>query len=65
MKLVYPQIEDAAQPEQFEQLHFEHFYLQPLDGPEIEANTKRAIAYCLSNPQWKLSLQTHKSLGIG
>lgn len=64
LKLVYSQIEDAAQPEQFEQLHFEHFYLQPMDGPEVEANTKRAIAYCLSNAQWKLSLQTHKYLGI-
>ncbi len=64
LKLVYPQIEDAAQPEQFEELRFEHFYLQPMDGPDIEANTKSAIDYCLKNPNWKLSLQTHKYLGI-
>ena len=62
LKLVYPQT--GAPPEIFEALDFEHFYLQPMDGPEREANTRRAIAYCKARPQWKLSLQTHKILGI-
>ena len=62
LKLVYPQA--AAMPERFESLDFEQFYLQPMDGPEREANTQAAIAYCLAHPQWRLSLQTHKLLGI-
>lgn len=64
LKLVYPQDEAAAQPERFAHLQFEHFFLQPLDSPEREANTHLAVAYCLTHPQWKLSLQTHKVLGI-
>ena len=64
LKLVYPQVEDDAQPERFESLAFEHFYLQPLDDTEREANTRAAIDYCLAHPRWQLSLQTHKLLGI-
>ncbi|BAB52301.1 7-carboxy-7-deazaguanine synthase [Mesorhizobium japonicum] len=62
LKLVYPQI--GAEPEHFEVLAFEHLLLQPMDGPEREANTAAAVAYCLANPRWRLSLQTHKFLGI-
>jgi len=62
LKLVYPQ--PGAEPERFEQLAFRHFSLQPMDGPEREANTERAIQYCLAHPRWRLSLQTHKLLGI-
>ncbi|WP_299196846.1 7-carboxy-7-deazaguanine synthase [uncultured Amphritea sp.] len=62
LKLVYPQ--PLAQPEQFAQLQFTHFYLQAMDGPMQRMNTQDSIAYCLANPQWKLSLQTHKLLGI-
>ena len=62
LKLVYPQIN--AHPSQYEHLEFEHFYLQPMDSPQAEANTKATLDYCLSHPQWKLSLQTHKMLGI-
>ena len=64
LKLVYPQAEDAAQPERFESLAFRHFYLQPLDDPERDAHTRAAIDYCLAHPLWQLSLQTHKLLGI-
>ena len=64
LKLVYPQAEDDGQPERFNDLQFEHFFLQPLDSPEREANTRLAVEYCLAHPQWKLSLQTHKVLGI-
>lgn len=62
LKLVYPQ--PLAPPEAFADLPFEHFFLQPMDGPDLEENTRRAIAYCLSHPKWRLSLQTHKLLGI-
>lgn len=62
LKLVYPQ--DGGDPAQFEQLDFASFRLQPLDGPDIERNTQAAIEYCLKNPGWRLSLQTHKYLGI-
>jgi len=64
LKLVYPQAEDDAQPERFTDLQFEHFFLQPLDSSEREANTRLALEYCLAHPQWKLSVQTHKILGI-
>ena len=64
LKLVYPQEEAEAQPERFAGLAFRHFYLQPLDGPAREANTARALDYCLHHPQWSLGLQTHKLLGI-
>jgi 7-carboxy-7-deazaguanine synthase len=62
LKLVYPQA-DAA-PERFVDLAFERFSLQPMDGPDVIENTARAVEYCLAHPQWRLSLQTHKTLGI-
>jgi 7-carboxy-7-deazaguanine synthase (Cx14CxxC type) len=64
LKLVFPQTEPEAQPDSFTQMNFRHFFLQPLDSPEREANTRNAVDYCLRNPLWKLSLQTHKILGI-
>jgi 7-carboxy-7-deazaguanine synthase (Cx14CxxC type) len=67
LKLVYPQRQAAAQPERFADLDFEAFLLQPMDaatGEETRANTAAALAYCLAHPQWRLSLQTHKMLGI-
>lgn len=62
LKLVYPQPENK--PEDFANLEFERFSLQPLDGPDIAQSTQAAIAYCLTHPQWRLSVQTHKTLGI-
>jgi 7-carboxy-7-deazaguanine synthase (Cx14CxxC type) len=62
LKLVYPQAE--APPERFADLEFTHFFLQPMDGPNVTENTERAIEYCLGHPQWRLSLQTHKVLGL-
>lgn len=62
LKLVYPQ--DGAEPERFEALGFDHFFLQPMDGPVRDANTAAALRYCLAHPRWRLSLQTHKLLGI-
>jgi 7-carboxy-7-deazaguanine synthase (Cx14CxxC type) len=62
LKLVYPQADGA--PEKFAGLLFDHFFLQPMDGPDREANTKLATEYCLAHPQWRLSLQTHKLIGI-
>ena len=62
LKLVYPQ--EKALPERFAGLDFERFYLQPMDGPDRERNTQLAVAYCLSHPQWRLSVQTHKYLGL-
>lgn len=62
LKLVYPQA--GAEPELFEELPFRHFFLQPMDGPDREANTALALRYCLEHPVWRLSLQTHKILGI-
>lgn len=62
LKLVFPQ--QGAEPERFAHLDFQHFFLQPLDGPERERNTQLAVRYCLEHPQWRLSLQTHKFLGI-
>ena len=64
LKLVYPQAEPEAQPECFEHLAFEHFSLQPMDGPSLAENTQRAVQYCLAHPRWRLSLQTHKLLGL-
>lgn len=64
LKLVYPQVEREAQPEYFEHLDFRYFSLQPMDGPELTENTRRAVEYCLSHPKWRLSLQTHKLLGL-
>ncbi len=62
LKLVYPQ--EKGEPEAFEGLNFERLFLQPMDGPDREENTRRAVRYCLEHPQWRLSLQTHKYLGI-
>jgi 7-carboxy-7-deazaguanine synthase (Cx14CxxC type) len=62
LKLVYPQAD--APPERFAALDFQHFFLQPMDGPVRDANTEAAVRYCLAHPQWRLSLQTHKLLGI-
>jgi 7-carboxy-7-deazaguanine synthase (Cx14CxxC type) len=64
LKLVYPQVEPEAQPERFAHLDFDRFFLQPMDGPDAAENTQRAVAYCLAHPRWRLSLQTHKLLGI-
>lgn len=64
LKLVYPQSEPEAQPAFFNDADFEHFYLQPMDGPDLAYNTEQTIAYCLAHPQWKLSVQTHKVVGI-
>lgn len=62
VKLVYPQ--PGAEPERFAHLGFTHFFLQPMDGPERERNTRLAVEYCLHHPQWRLSLQTHKLIGM-
>jgi 7-carboxy-7-deazaguanine synthase (Cx14CxxC type) len=62
IKLIFPQA--GAEPERFEDLDFRHFFLQPLDDPARAANTQLALRYCLEHPQWRLSLQTHKYLGI-
>lgn len=62
LKLVFPQ--EGADPERYERLDFEFFFLQPMDGARREQNTKLALEYCLTHPRWRLSLQTHKYLGI-
>ncbi len=62
LKLVYPQ--SQAMPERFRDLEFDNYYLQPLDDALQTANTKAAVEYCMAHPQWKLSLQTHKFIGI-
>jgi 7-carboxy-7-deazaguanine synthase (Cx14CxxC type) len=62
LKLIFPQA--GAEPELYENLDFQHFFLQPMDGAAREENTQLAVRYCLEHPQWRLSLQTHKLLGI-
>lgn len=62
LKLVFPQRDSS--PEQYQNLNFKHFYLQPMDGPDRELNTRRAVEFCLASPKWRISLQTHKILGI-
>lgn len=62
LKLVFPQ--DGAEPSRYESLAFDRFFLQPLDGPNRERHTDLAVAYCLNHPRWRLSLQTHKLLGL-
>jgi 7-carboxy-7-deazaguanine synthase len=62
LKLVFPQ--PGAEPERFVDLAFTHWFLQPMDGPDRERNTRAAVAYCLAHPRWRLSLQTHKTLGL-
>ena len=61
-KLVFPQ--PGVLPEQFEHLAFRYFLLQPMDGPDVAANTRDAVAYCLAHPKWRLSAQTHKMMGL-
>lgn len=62
LKLVY--LQEKAPPEHFVELAFDHFFLQPMDGPEKDVLTQQVIDYCKANPQWRLSVQTHKILGI-
>jgi 7-carboxy-7-deazaguanine synthase (Cx14CxxC type) len=62
LKLVYPQV--GGEPERYDHLDFRHFMLQPMDGPDVRHNTELAVAYCMSHPHWRLSLQTHKILGL-
>ena len=62
LKLVFPQ--ELAPPERFEGLGFDHFFLQPMDGPAQAENIQAAAAYCLAHPKWRLSLQTHKLIGL-
>jgi 7-carboxy-7-deazaguanine synthase len=62
LKLVYPQ--EGAPPERYANLLFDHFQLQPMNGPDLAANTLAAVKYCLTHPQWRLSLQTHKLIGV-
>ena len=62
LKLVYPQ--PGFEPEQFESLDFDHFCLQPMDGKDLQKNILECVSYCIENPLWRLSLQTHKILGI-
>ena len=62
LKLIYPQA--RGEPERYTGLDFTHFFLQPMDGPDRDVNTRAAIDYCLAHPQWRLSVQTHKYLGI-
>jgi 7-carboxy-7-deazaguanine synthase (Cx14CxxC type) len=62
LKLVFPQ--EGGDPSRYEHLAFDHFFLQPMDSDTREENTRRAVDYCLANPRWRLSLQTHKFLGM-
>jgi 7-carboxy-7-deazaguanine synthase len=62
LKLIYPQ--EGAEPERYTGLAFDHFFLQPMDNPQRAQNTAAAIEYCLAHPKWRLSLQTHKLIGI-
>jgi 7-carboxy-7-deazaguanine synthase (Cx14CxxC type) len=62
LKLVFPQA--GGEPERYMDLGFRHFFLQPMDGPDRRRNTELALQYCLEHPEWRLSLQTHKMLGL-
>lgn len=62
LKLVYPQAD--APPERFKDLEFDHFFLQPMDGPDLQENIRKTLDYCLKNPQWRISVQMHKVVGI-
>lgn len=62
LKLVFPQ--QGGDPADYERLDFEHFLLQPMDGPDVSRNTDAAVGYCLAHPRWRLSLQTHKAIGV-
>ena len=61
LKVVYPQAKD---PNEYLAMEFKHFFIQPMDGPEAKASLKEAIEFCQRNPVWRLSLQTHKMIGI-
>ncbi|MBM3562833.1 MAG: 7-carboxy-7-deazaguanine synthase [Alphaproteobacteria bacterium] len=62
LKLVFPQ--QGVDPVDYERLDFTHFLLQPMDGPDVSRNTEAAVSYCLAHPRWRLSLQTHKAIGV-
>jgi 7-carboxy-7-deazaguanine synthase (Cx14CxxC type) len=62
LKLIHPQA--GAEPERYDTLAFTHFFLQPMDGPQLALNTRLAVEYCMRHPRWRLSLQTHKLIGI-
>jgi 7-carboxy-7-deazaguanine synthase len=62
LKLVFPQ--PGGEPDRYTHLAFDHFFLQPMDGPDLAENTRQTVQYCLENPKWRVSLQTHKFLGI-
>lgn len=62
LKLIYPQV--GIDPEQYLALNFQYFFLQPMDGPNVKENEQKAVQYCMTHPQWRLSLQTHKILGL-
>ncbi|MBM3576622.1 MAG: 7-carboxy-7-deazaguanine synthase [Alphaproteobacteria bacterium] len=62
LKLVFPQA--GVDPADYERLDFRHFLLQPMDGPDVSRNTEAAVSYCLAHPRWRLSLQTHKAIGV-
>ena len=62
LKLVYPQ--KGLEPKNFKHLDFDHFFLQPMDGKDLHRNILQSVSYCIENPLWRLSLQTHKIMGI-
>ena len=62
LKLVYPQ--EDLNPEQFKNYNFDHFFLHPMDGKDLQKNILQSVSYCIENPLWRLSLQTHKIMGI-
>jgi 7-carboxy-7-deazaguanine synthase len=62
LKVVFPQT--GAEPERYSDLNFRYYFIQPMDGPDRARNTELAVEYCMSHPKWRLSLQTHKLLGI-
>ena len=62
LKLVYPQ--EDLKPELFENFDFDHFFLQPMDGKNLQRNILQSVSYCIENPLWRISLQTHKIMGI-
>jgi 7-carboxy-7-deazaguanine synthase (Cx14CxxC type) len=62
LKLVFPQ--EGGEPERYRELRFRYFFLQPMDGPNLARHTALAVEYCLRHPEWRLSIQTHKMLGI-
>lgn len=62
LKLVYPQ--KGLEPKNFKHLNFDHFFLQPMDGKDLQRNILQSVSYCIENPLWRLSLQTHKIMGI-